>query len=60
MTETGDITTSQPFYESSVSGVFAVGDCGTATKMVAQAMVMGALGAAGAAIQMQATPTETV
>lgn len=60
VTETGDIKTSQPFYESSVSGVFAVGDCGTAMKAVTQAMVMGTLGAVGAANQMQAVPTHTV
>ena len=36
-----------PFYESSVSGVFAVGDCATPIKSVAQAMAMGGLAAAG-------------
>ena len=39
--------TRPPFYESSISGVFAVGDCATPIKSVAQAMAMGSFAAAG-------------
>jgi thioredoxin reductase len=42
-----NIVTSPPFYESSVSGFFAVGDCATPIKSVAQAMAMGSFAAAG-------------
>ena len=43
----GTIVTSSPFYETSVQGVFAVGDCATPMKSVSQAMAMGSFAAAG-------------
>jgi hypothetical protein len=53
LTEQGDIKTTQPFYESSVPGVFAVGDCATPLKAVAQAVAMGSFGAGGLVGQLQ-------
>lgn len=53
LTEQGDIKTTQPFSESSVSGVFAVGDCATPLKAVAQAVAMGSFGAGGLVGQLQ-------
>ena len=50
----GDIKTSQPFYEASVPGVFAVGDCGNPMKAVSQAVAMGALAAGGLSFQLGA------
>ncbi|KAM0709177.1 hypothetical protein Q7P35_003213 [Cladosporium inversicolor] len=47
-----NIVTKPPFYESSVSGVFAVGDCATPIKSVAQAMAMGSFAAAGVVGQL--------
>ena len=41
------------FFEASVPGVFAVGDCGTPMKAVTQAVVMGALSAGGLVSQLQ-------
>ena len=57
LTEQGDIKTSQPFYESSVSGVFAVGDCATPLKAVTQAITMGSFGAVGVVTQLQVEST---
>ncbi|KAH8172389.1 pyridine nucleotide-disulfide oxidoreductase domain-containing protein [Sarocladium implicatum] len=51
---TGDIKTSSPFYETSVPGVFAVGDCATPIKAVSQAVAMGTLAAGGLAFQLGA------
>lgn len=48
----GSILTSSPFYETSVRGVFAVGDCATLLKSVAQAMAMGTFAAAGVVGQL--------
>ncbi|CZT21194.1 related to thioredoxin reductase [Ramularia collo-cygni] len=56
LTEAGDIKTSQPFHETSVSGCFAVGDCATYMKAVTSAISMGALGAGGLASQLQMLP----
>lgn len=53
LTEKGDIKTIPPFYESSVAGVFAVGDCSTPLKAVSQAVAMGTFGAAGVAQQLE-------
>lgn len=36
----GEIKTSQPFYETTVPGVFAVGDCATVMKSVSQGVAM--------------------
>jgi len=48
-TDTGDIKVNFPFNETSVSGVFAVGDCGTMMKAAPVAVSMGGLAAAGIA-----------
>ncbi|KIX09581.1 uncharacterized protein Z518_00661 [Rhinocladiella mackenziei CBS 650.93] len=50
--ENGVIKTVPPFYETTVSGVFAVGDCATALKTVTQAVAMGSFGAGGVAQQL--------
>ena len=54
LTPTGDIKTSQPFHETTVPGVFAVGDCASPMKAVSQAAAMGALAAGGLAAQLGA------
>ncbi|GKT77043.1 hypothetical protein ColTof4_09466 [Colletotrichum tofieldiae] len=51
---TGEIKTSQPFYETSVPRVFAVGDCATMMKAVSQAVAMDALAAGGSVYQLSA------
>ncbi|KAL5042774.1 hypothetical protein BDW71DRAFT_189360 [Aspergillus fruticulosus] len=56
LTEGGDIQTSQPFHETSVPGVFAVGDCATPLKAVTPAISMGSLTAGGLVAQLQAQP----
>lgn len=56
LTEGGDIKTSQPFFETSVSGCFATGDCATFMKAVTSAISMGALGSGGLASQLQMIP----
>jgi thioredoxin reductase len=56
LTEGGDIQTLQPFYETSVPGVFAVGDCATPLKAVTPAISMGSLTAGGLVAQLQAQP----
>ncbi|KAL3422107.1 thioredoxin reductase-like protein 1 [Phlyctema vagabunda] len=56
LTDQGDIKTTQPFHESSVHGVFAVGDCATPLKAVSMAMSTGGLGAGGLAMQLQSEP----
>lgn len=45
----GDIKVSQPFNETSVAGVFAVGDCASPMKSVPNAINMGAYAGAGLA-----------
>ncbi|KAI0126672.1 thioredoxin reductase glit [Xylariales sp. AK1849] len=50
----GHIKTTPPFYETSVPGVFAVGDCGTMMKAAPQAIAMGSFGAAGVVAQLAA------
>ena len=53
-TEQGDIKVNFPFNETSVSGVFAAGDCSTMMKAVAAAISMGGAAAAGLASQLEA------
>lgn len=48
----GNIKTNAPFYETDSQGVFAVGDCATPIKSVAQAMAMGSFAAAGVVGQL--------
>lgn len=54
LTPAGDIMVTQPFGETSVPGVFAVGDCATHLKAIAQAVAMGALAAGGLSFQLGA------
>lgn len=56
LTAEGDIQTSHPFHETSVHGVFAVGDCATPFKAVTPAIAMGSLAASGLVTQLQAQP----
>ncbi|KAB5577548.1 hypothetical protein GE09DRAFT_952849 [Coniochaeta sp. 2T2.1] len=51
---TGEIKVTPPFNQTSVEGVFACGDAATMTRAVAQAAVMGAMAAVGAAAQVEA------
>ncbi|KAF6812556.1 thioredoxin reductase-like protein 3 [Colletotrichum sojae] len=53
MAENGDIKASQPFGETSVSGVYAVGDCANFVKAVASAATSGSLCAGGMVVPMQ-------
>lgn len=54
LTPQGDLLTTQPFYETSVPGVFAVGDCASPGKIVANAVASGASAGAGATAKIQA------
>lgn len=58
MTETGVIKTKPPFHETSVGGVFAVGDCGSPLPAVVNAVAMGALAAGGLVGQLGAEPVD--
>ncbi|KAJ5180778.1 hypothetical protein N7492_003988 [Penicillium capsulatum] len=60
LTDRGDIQTTQPFYETSVAGVFAVGDCATPFKAVTPGIAMGSFAAGGVAAQLQAEPMEVM
>jgi gliotoxin/aspirochlorine biosynthesis thioredoxin reductase len=53
LTPSGDIATSPPFLETSVKGVFAVGDCSTMLKVVSGALSSGSFAGGGAAVQIQ-------
>ena len=59
LTEMGVIKTTPPFYEASVKGVFAVGDCASPMPAVTNAIAMGTFAAAGLAGQLQAEPVPT-
>lgn len=54
LTPTGDIQTTPPFGETTLSGVFAVGDCATQLKAVSQAVAMGTMAAGGLVFQLGA------
>ncbi|KAL3473849.1 hypothetical protein BJX99DRAFT_260964 [Aspergillus californicus] len=54
MTAQGDIEVSQPFFEASEPGVFAVGDVAGPIKAVTPAVYSGTLAAGGIAMQLQA------
>ncbi|KAK9241406.1 hypothetical protein V1525DRAFT_335057 [Lipomyces kononenkoae] len=55
LTAAGDIKTTEPFYSTSVPGVFAAGDCAVPVfKAVVMAMQSGMLAAGGMAMQLQA------
>ena len=54
LTPQGDILTTPPFGETSVLGVFAVGDCAAPGKIVANAIATGAFAGAGATAKLQA------
>jgi thioredoxin reductase len=53
-TEQGQIKTKFPFNETSVPGVFAVGDCGTMMQAVTIAISAGGMAAAGIVAQLEA------
>ena len=59
LTEQGDIKTNGMFYETSVTGVFAAGDCATPLKAVTQAVAMGSFCAAGLVFQLQVPEPKT-
>ncbi|PWI69328.1 hypothetical protein PCL_00975 [Purpureocillium lilacinum] len=52
--EMGVIKTNQPFYETTVPGVFAVGDCAAPMPAVVNALAMGAFAAGGLVAQLGA------
>ncbi|KAK1638090.1 hypothetical protein BDP81DRAFT_424141 [Colletotrichum phormii] len=54
--DNGDIKTTAPFGQTSVSGVYAVGDCGNMVKAVATAAASGAMAAGGMVVPMQMEP----
>ncbi|KAI1105363.1 hypothetical protein F4804DRAFT_341243 [Jackrogersella minutella] len=56
LTEQAVIKTTAPFYETSVKGVFAVGDCATPMPAVTNALAMGAFAAGGLVSQLQVEP----
>ncbi|KAL8832727.1 MAG: hypothetical protein Q9170_004771 [Blastenia crenularia] len=56
LTEQGDIKTQGVFFETSMPGVFAVGDCATPLKAVTQAVAMGSFSAGGLVSQLQVPP----
>jgi thioredoxin reductase len=53
-TEQGMMKVNFPFNETSVSGVFAAGDCGTMLQSVTASIAMGGAVAAGVAAQLEA------
>ncbi|AEO69852.1 uncharacterized protein THITE_2057949 [Thermothielavioides terrestris NRRL 8126] len=57
LNEEGVIKTTQPFCETTVTGVFAAGDCATPITSVVNAMSMGALAGAGICAQLGAENT---
>ncbi|KAK4239025.1 hypothetical protein C8A03DRAFT_43329 [Achaetomium macrosporum] len=56
--EMGVIKTNPPFYETTVPGVFAIGDCASPMHAVVNALAMGAFAAGGLAAQLGAEPAE--
>ncbi|GAB1317428.1 Thioredoxin reductase [Madurella fahalii] len=57
LNEMGVIKTTQPFYETTVPGVFAAGDCAAPMPAVSNALAMGAFVAGGLVAQLGAEPT---
>lgn len=53
LTPTGDIAVTPPFCETSLKGIFAVGDCGSMLKVVSAAISSGSFAGGGAAVQIQ-------
>jgi thioredoxin reductase len=54
LTEAGDIKTTPPFYETSVKGVFAAGDCAVPLKQVVWAVSTGVSAGSGVNFQVLA------
>lgn len=54
LTDAGVIHTTQPYYETSVPGVFAVGDCASPMPAVVNALATGAFAAGGVVAQLGA------
>lgn len=54
MTAQGDIQVSQPLFETSLPGAFAVGDVAGPVKAVSPAVYSGTMAAGGVAMQVQA------
>lgn len=54
LSPSGDIKTTEPFFNTSIPGVFAAGDCASALKAVVLAMSSGTTVAGGLASQLQA------
>lgn len=54
MNEFGAVETVQPWYETTLKGVFAIGDCASAVPAVNQAVAQGTFAAAGLAAQLAA------
>lgn len=52
MTPMGDIATSMPFCQTNVPGVYAAGDCASMSKIIPQAVVMGAYAGCGIAREL--------
>lgn len=52
MTPMGDIVTSMPFCQTNVPGVYAAGDCASMSKIIPQAVVMGAYAGCGIAREL--------
>jgi len=56
LTETGLIKVAPPFNETSVTGVFAAGDCASPMPAVLNALTMGAFAAVGTTMQLHVEP----
>ncbi|KAI0126668.1 cytochrome P450 [Xylariales sp. AK1849] len=52
LNDRGEIKVTEPYFATSINGVFAVGDCACHIRTVVQAMATGALGATGVAIEL--------
>ena len=54
LTPKGDLKTNPPFLQTSLTGVFAVGDCSSPMKITPNAQMTGSLAAAGVSAQLHA------